>query len=55
MAEWSKALDLSSSIRKNAQVRTLQKAVAIFCDQKQDQKRSYRDLNPDRRIQSPEC
>ena len=27
MAEWSKALDLSSSIRKNAQVRTLQKAL----------------------------
>ena len=26
MAEWSKALDLSSSIRKNAQVRTLLKA-----------------------------
>ena len=27
MAEWSKALDLSSSIRKNAQVRTLLKAL----------------------------
>ena len=26
MAEWSKALDLSSSIRKNAQVRTLLEA-----------------------------
>jgi hypothetical protein len=29
MAEWSKALDLSSSIRKNAQVRTLLKAYFI--------------------------
>ena len=30
LAEWSKALDLSSSIRKNAQVRTLQKAVPFL-------------------------
>ena len=29
LAEWSKALDLSSSIRKNAQVRTLQKALLL--------------------------
>tara|TARA_B100001105_G_scaffold34072_1_gene23790 strand:- start:121 stop:414 length:294 start_codon:yes stop_codon:yes gene_type:complete len=30
MAEWSKALDLSSSIRKNAQVRTLLKALFVL-------------------------
>ena len=35
LAEWSKALDLSSSIRKNAQVRTLQKALvfALSCSE----------------------
>ena len=30
LAEWSKALDLSSSIRKNAQVRTLLKALFVL-------------------------
>ena len=34
MAEWSKALDLSSSIRKNAQVRTLQEALLLGIEPK---------------------
>ena len=40
MAEWSKALDLSSSIRKNAWVRTPLEASPFASDRSQKQKDS---------------